>query len=789
MPRWRTPASDCVHTMKLHRRPLLALACLCLLDGIAAEPAAPHWLPATNHWAANTGGRGGINANANVISNFIVDLAVLNAGDLNEQMAPYAPLVITKSYWDETNWADGVYSAGVRVSKGEFFNKDIAFDTSTFNGVTATIAHPHALDTDHDRNDPNLTAAQRRDIVQQNLEDQGCPLTAFADNLPYVALSDGRTITSVAYPTSVAFDPDGYLWVADNGPDQNFKIFSVPAATTEPPDLVATFGETGGVFAGPVSGRAGPLRFWGPRGVGFGDNGEIIVGCSGIPGQIQGGTDVRWFQPSDTSSLDARLASATLVHQALGTFLHVGDFAPGTNGNELHTECVRYEMDYTKPPGESWKFAAVTLDPFRYPDDPRFQMPFGTTYLKQIAGKKFLFCTNMVNDYLAVFRFEEGSEIAIPCALFYFFSDGQGADWAAGKYPTTSDAGSGWRYMWRDANGNGRVESDEFATYLVANSFAECYDVDADGNIWMGGGQSEYSEQFNAGGNWIIPCTGVDAHGVPLYDVALIEKHDLPSSLLLPADREISRSPCRMRYLPDTDTLVLGVGFDPWYIRRIYVIDGYRHSDHPTLRCLIDTGFDSKGQTEIHLDQGTADMVLPWSFAADNDYVYVGYLTGGRDTLSRGEITIYSMTDGHEVGWLRPDAGTNWFCGTVDLVVGLQVTTRADGTRLICEEDDGAGKVMVFHWNPKDAGPAVQLKSVSTAQAQAKLVFGPTVSNRLYDVYATTDLAAGNWTKLTTEPLTGTGGDLEFTDTAAAGPRKFYRLQFAPPTPPAPPAP
>lgn len=688
---------------------------LALWAGRPALPAAPVWLPQVNHWAGNTGGKGGIDANADVISNMICDMAVLNAGDLNEEFAPYAPLVVTKSYWDETNWADGAYSAGKRVSKGEFFNKDIVFDTSTFGGITATIAHPHALDTDHPLDDPNLTPQQLRDIQQLAAENQGISLARYSDNLPYVALSDGRTITSIAYPTSVAFDRDGYLWVADNGPDQNFKIFSVPAAGA--PTLVATFGEKGGVFAGPVSGRAGPLRFWGPRGVGFGDHGEIIVGCSGIPGQVQGGTDVRWFMPTDTSSLAQRLATATLQHQARGMFLHVGDFAPGTNGTELHTEAVRYTMDYSKKPGESWTFSAVTLDPFRFPDDPRAQMPFGTTYLKRIDGKKFLFCTDMYYRYLAVFRFEEGSEIAIPCAFFYCYISGQGEDWAAGKYPTWTEGSSGWRYMWRDSNGNGQVEAGEFGTYDVPNPYSECYDVDADGNIWMGGGQAEYSAYFKCGGNWVIPCTGVDANGVPMYDLNAIEKLDVPQSLLRPEDYEISRAPTRLRYLPETDTLFLGVSQDSWRTRRIYVIDGYRHSGHPTLRCTIDTGYDSNNETDVHLDQGTVTMVLPFSFAADNEYVYVGYLTGGRDTLSRGEITIYSATDGHEVGWLRPDANTNWFCGTIDITVGLQVTTLADGSRMICEEDDGAGKVMVFHWDPK--APPSNAMIITTARPAA----------------------------------------------------------------------
>jgi hypothetical protein len=386
-----------------------------ILVGVSAMRAAtppPVLLNYTNHWAGNTGGKGGATAIADAISNFVVDMAVLNASDLDWQFAPYAPLVITKSYWDETQQADGAYSKGIRVSKGEFFNKSIAFDTSTYAGVTAKIAHPHPLD-------PNNAT----DKSQQGYEDQGLALTPFQNNLPYVSLSDGRSIKSVAYPTNVAFDNTGRLWVADNGPDQNFKIFTVGA--TGAPVLSTTFGEPGGVFAGPTKGLAGPKRFWGPRGVGFGSDGQIIVGCSGIPGQIQGGTDIRWFDPTGN----------TLNYQAIGTFLHVADFDPTSDGKDLYSGAVRYEMDYTKPPGQSWKFAAVTLDPFRFPDDPRANMPLESAYIRRIAGKRFLFCTNMVGGYLAVFRFEENSEIAVPAAFFYLFASGQGAAWADGLYP------------------------------------------------------------------------------------------------------------------------------------------------------------------------------------------------------------------------------------------------------------------------------------------------------------------------------------------------------------------
>lgn len=767
------------------------LGCALFLGASLASSAlaadAPIWLPSTNHWAGNTGGKGGVTGDP--ISNFVVDLAVLNAADLTAEFAPFAPLVVTKSYWDETNWSDGVYSAGRRISKGEYFNRAITFDSSTYNGITAAIAHPHVLDSNHSVSDPTLTPQQRIDMAQQNAEDQGGSLAAYPDNRPYVSLSGGRAITSVDYPTSVAFDRSGFLWVADNGPDQNFKIFTVGA--TGAPVLTATFGETGGVFAGPIKGLAGPKRFWGPRGVGFGDHGEIIVGTSGIPGQIQGGTDIRWFESTDRSSLAQTLATATLKHQALATFLHAADFDPTSNGTVLHTESVRYTMDYAMPPGQSWAFAAVTLDPFRFPDDPRLFNAFGTAYVRIVNGKKFLFCTDMVGGFVAVFRFEAGSEIAIPAAFYYLYNNGQGTAWARGQYPTWDPAlGANFsrRYRWRDDNGDGQVDAGEFAEFRVASPFSETVDVDADGNIWMGGGLSEYSATYQAGGNWVIPFGGIDAHGVPLQSLAAIERLGVPQSVLLPEDYEISRGPTRLRYLADTDTLLLGVGKgvgSTWYTHHIYVIDGYRRSGHPTRRCIIDLGYDDNGQSRIDLDQNTATMVLPFSFAADNDYVYVGYLDNGRNAKIRGEVTIYSTRDGHQVGWLRADAGTNYFCGAIDLVVGLQVQTLADGSRVICEEEDGGGKVMVFHWNPKDAGPAVQLKAVTTSSAQAKLVFGPTVSNRTYRVLAATDLASGSWTAVSGR-LTGTGGDLEFIDTAATGARKFYRLEIVTPTPPSP---
>ena len=700
----RKPVSESSATAARRTFARSSLLVLGLATGLtfADTPPPPALLDYANFWAGNTGGKGGHGENDNTISNFVIDLGVLNASQLNWQFEQYAPLVITKSYWDETNWGDGAYFQGQRVAKGEFFNKNMSFDTTTrgSDGLTASIARPHVLDTNHNQWDPNTTPQQRRDIVQQNLEDQGCPLTDFQDNLPFVALSDGRTITSVAYPTNVAFDAAGNLWVADNGPDQNFKIFEVPASGA--PVLKTTFGETGGVFAGPVPGAWGPKRFWGLRGVCFPDNGQIIVGCSGIPGQVQGGTDIRWFDSTDSSTLAKRLATAEMTAQSIGSFVHVADFDPASNGTELYHAALHYTMDYTKPTDQGWKISGVSLDPFRFSQDPRLSMPFETAFVRRINGKKFLYCTSMYSGYLGIFRFEDGSEIAIPAGLIFLYDSGQGSDWGRSVRPDNIEG----NVMWLDKNGNGAPDAGEFSGFRVANQFSEGYDFDADGNIWMAGGQDKYTTEWGpgTGGQWVMPCLGLDANGVPQYDGSTIKHLSVGAEVFLPADLEISRSATRLRYLPETDTLILGVGFDPYHTRRIYVIDGYRHSTPPKRRCVFDVGYDAAGAWAVHLDQGTASMVLPMTFAADKDYLYVVCLDIGPDARVRGEVTVYSLQDGHKVGWIVPNADTNFACAGSDLTIGVQVAVQKDGTRVICVEDDGSGKVMVYRWMPPAQG-------------------------------------------------------------------------------------
>lgn len=668
---------------------------------------APKQLVVENHWGGNTGGRAYDEVNGGAISNFVVDIATLKSAQTGH--SDWAPLIITKSYWDETGWGDGGYAAGKRVTKGEFFYEyhddtkwpGIAFDTTTYNGITATIEHPHVLYTPPDPPPETFTPQQIKDIRQQNAEDQGQPLKDYQDNLPYVQLIRNGTIRKimqdvVSYPTGVAFDDAGRLWVSDNGPDQNFKIFDVPATGT--PTVVDTFGVKGGVFAGPIPGLTGEKRFWGVRGVGFGDDSEIIVGTSGIPGQIHGGTDIRAFDKLRNFLWDLK-----------SIFMHSPDIDPTSSGTQIYTAAQRFEMDYTKPPGESWKQAAVTLDPFRYPGDPRLIYPYNIAFVRVVQGKKFLFVSDMGGFGLGVYRFANNSEIAIPTAFLGIGGNQRGEGWTQGREPAWTgegEANNSRRLMWRDANGNGAVDTGEFVespSLQMPFPYATGIDIDDNGNIWVAGMFNEHNHGQNYGGNLMIPFGDIDAKGVPFKN-SVPEYVDIPQDLILPEDRGQTSS--RMRYLAPSDTLVMVRGVrEDYYSTRIYVIDGYQRSGNPRLRFKLDLGYDDKGAEIIDIVNNPdheliESMVLPTVVAADEDYLYVGYIENGLDAHVRGEITVYSMVDGHKIGWIVPGEDTNHFSGNFDMRIGIQVRKLADGTRIITAEEGGGGKFMVYRWKP-----------------------------------------------------------------------------------------
>jgi hypothetical protein len=84
-----------------------------------------------------------------------------------------------------------------------------------------------------------------------------------------------QTVTGVAKPVTLAFDKRNRLWVGDNGPDMQIKIFEIADGS---PKQVDTFGEQGGVWSG-KPGSMGPLRFRKFRGLDIDRWGNIYLAC------------------------------------------------------------------------------------------------------------------------------------------------------------------------------------------------------------------------------------------------------------------------------------------------------------------------------------------------------------------------------------------------------------------------------------------------------------------------------------------------------------------------------
>ena len=672
---------------------------------LAGDPT-PFPLTVENHWVANSGGRHGdvptgttaelFNGNA---GNFFTDLVVVDGWYYFQQHGPY---VMTLTDYDET----GLFNHGVAIPDGTAGATRVVNPGAVYRGGTGggarvgkgfwmryppTDPNTPPSSTDAPFDSRRSTSAAGLTAVVENFYGRAFffklepPPTYPAAGAPFISLSDGRRITTVVDPTAVDFATDGRLWVADNGPDQNFKIFDVSG--TGAPRQVGTFGETGGVFAGPVSGRTGDKRFWGPRAVAHDTQGNTYLGCVGMRMEMMGGTDIRCFD-----------ASGTLRWKSMGTFTDSGDALPGSDGQAIYLNAKTYAMDYTKPPGQSWTHSAVTLDPFRFPDDPRLQWAMEFPMVRVIGGRRYLYLTDMYCSFVAVFRFEENSEIAIPAAFICNTWNGENENpflqslrpsWV--PFPTV-DANKCRRWMWRDDNGDGHPQAGEFHEFQLGGPIEYGLDVDASGNIFIGG-EGAHMASPAQGGILRIPFGQADAHGVPAFSPAQMRFYTVPYP-------EYSSAACRLKYVAATDTMYLMATASRYYTQALYRYDHFTTAAQPTRGWALVLGANDLGISEPKLDTNTAGMTLPTAFTADEDYVYVMYVDRGLDARVRGEITVYDARDGHKVGWIVPGDETGRYSGATDLRCAINVATRANGEKIIMAEENGAGKVMVYRWTP-----------------------------------------------------------------------------------------
>ena len=471
---------------------------------------------------------------------------------------------------------------------------------------------------------------------------------------PIIKSSDGRMINDIQDPSAIAIDTFGSnckLYIADNGPDQNIKIYDISGT----PTLIGTFGDKGGALSG-SKGIFGPKKLWGIRGLGTDKSGNLWVGNCSFPSQ-SGGTDLRKFTPDGIMA--CQLMDLMFVQQM--------DFDPA-NVNDIYSSQERLSVDYTQT--GKWKYEATTIDPFKYPDDPRLVLPLEVSWVRRINGKKYMFQTNMYSEYMAVFKFE--GEIAVPVALFSINWDGQ---WD--KYPWQIDKRPKWdtnvegtkRWMWRDNNGDGQVQVAEFTTYDIGYPYSWGITVDKNGNITFGGRKLLY-----------FPTNSIDANGTPNYSASNVVIRDVPV-----ADGLYDAN--RLKYVDATDVMYIATGGKFPNFNTIYQFTDWSRGG--TLKQVIKTG----------IEVGVA-------FTADENFIYSAGVQKSAYSGQTGEVDIWDAKTGLPVGYIVPDANVQNESGWIDLGYGMNVTKGANNERIIMVEEDYKGKNIIYQWVPTWVPPA-----------------------------------------------------------------------------------
>ena len=497
-------------------------------------------------------------------------------------------------------------------------------------------------------------------------------------------------------PTALHFNAAGQLLIADNGPDQQVKIFDVSAAVPLP---AGTFGAKGGIYSG-VAGVVAPLKFCGLTGVGTDAAGNIYVSQNRFGPEVNSGTGAG-------SNLESYAPAGVRNWQVLGLeFVDGGDFVPGTDGAQVHSKYTRYTLDLAKTvPGSEWSYSAHTLNQFKYPNDPRYlrrndSFDFSTAaFVRVLAGQRFVFNTSMWGRRLEVYRFNEATdgEIAIPCG---FIRGGGGG---------LTNAPANGEYIWRDLNGNGNPETSEFSQKPGlgnAGGHSETllgWWIDENGGMWQG-------NHYNPNQLRYFLFGGLDGNGCPIWSYATMQTFSAPQPFT-----GSGAGVFRVQYSAITDTLYVAgytsaapalAGFDVKLIGRVVArYDGWLAGNrNPTW---TNTLWDAAGSA----NKG------PVSMRVAGDFMFIGY-DGLPYQPDSGFVRVFRSTDGGYAGRLW--AGSN-ASGRMDITYGVSATKRANGEYLILAEEDWYARQMLYRWTPATLQPSIPAVTAAAGNTTSSL--------------------------------------------------------------------
>ncbi len=452
-----------------------------------------------------------------------------------------------------------------------------------------------------------------------------------------------------AKPTALCTDRQGRLLVADNGPAQQILIYESRSTGWK---LSGRFGEAGGVFGGTSPGKTGTLRLCGPQGVGVDAQGNLYVGCN-VPAR---GTLLRSYTPA--GKLRWELKNLAFVDEA--------DADPQTDGTDVFATNSRYTLDWSRPVGQQWTWRAYTLNPFRYPDDPRLHTTGSlqcAPEIRHLGGKTFLAVRGMWESLLCLYRIE--GETAVPCVVLSQNHVHAQDGWS----PLGQPQSGGW--LWRDTNGNGQMEASEYTKAAVPDGEFWASNVDTAGDIWQG---SQGGKIFR----WRFG--GLDKNGVPIYSQDKLETYQIPEPM---------NHLLRTEYIPETDTLYL--------------------TGHTKERPFQNSEWGAVGSEVLRFDhwsQGnrTPTWRIPLPYDPKTTTIIVSFCTAGDLAFAvesrSAKVHVYRLKDGAKIGELTPGPEVHGESGWVDFRDAIRAIRRKNGEYLVFVEEDAKGKTIVYRFTP-----------------------------------------------------------------------------------------
>lgn len=461
-----------------------------------------------------------------------------------------------------------------------------------------------------------------------------------------------------ARPTAICLDPQGRLLVADAGPSQQVLVFDKPDSA---PWLAERIGANGGIYASPA-GAFGDLRFNHLSAIGCDAKGNLYVAHNGQTGG--GGTVLESYSPA-----------RQLLWRLFGlNFVDMADVDP-LSDTDVFTKEERFSMDYAAPAGRQWTYRACTVNPFKYPQDPRRHIWSAGAWVRRIYGSPVLFVNDMNGEHLQVYRFDpkRDGEIAVPSGLFARKHIKQ-EDWP----PQQPEKGE---WIWRDENSNGAFDAKEYATANGSDAPSlQGWWVDRAGSVW---------QATETKGLRRFPLQGLDSSANPMWDYAHMETFAPPSEF-----KQIKR----LRYDSDADVMFLGGTTDEhrnqhWKPMGPVICrydDWTKPSRKLRWRIVAPYATGSKGHESCE----------PMGFDVAGDYVFVPYTGASRQLgFSTGHIEVFKAGDGNAVGHFEPSAEIGEI-GLQDIRETLRAHRRQDGEYLVFLEEDWKAKILLFRWKP-----------------------------------------------------------------------------------------